>query len=288
MSRSVRSILLALIVLVAGAGAYAGFRVWNYTQHDPAFCRSCHLMQPAWEKWESSAHSKVECHACHQQSMYDSVAQLAKFVLLRPETIGKHADVDYQKCSACHLSRDPRWKQVAETAGHKAHFARKGLECVSCHSRGVHRFVRPTDSCKDCHASILVKSKRMDELHCTSCHKFLAIDHELRPTRQQCLDCHGVIPTEATFPLHGAMKFECSQCHKPHREGHPMSAGCASCHEMDEKGLHGQVGHRECVTCHHPHDWKPAERKSCEACHSDKGDHNPDQPCALCHSFQTG
>src|ERR1051325_280919 len=161
----IKTAVMLVLLLIVSLAAYGGYRGWNYTQHDPAFCRSCHLMQTSWDKWGTSVHSKVECHACHQQSMRDSLEQLVKYVALRPDTIGKHAVVDYKKCGACHLSNDPHWKQVAETAGHKVHFERQGLECVGCHSKGVHQFVRPSDACKDCHTDR--KSTRLNSSHRT-------------------------------------------------------------------------------------------------------------------------
>jgi hypothetical protein len=278
------------MLIVIAAGTYWGYRLWQYTQHDPVFCRTCHIMESAWDAWQTSVHAKVECHACHTQSVRENLEQLFKFVTLRPQTIGKHAEVDYTKCGACHLSQDPRWLQVQETAGHKVHFEHLGLACVGCHSKGVHRFVRPNNSCTDCHADVVIKAAKMEALHCTACHNFLATDAELKtPTRQQCLDCHAaVLPAAAGFPANAPMRFACNQCHHPHAEGRPTIAACRQCHRMQEYGLHAQSGHADCITCHAAHTWRPSERATCEACHSDKGNHYPGTPCALCHSFAAG
>jgi hypothetical protein len=282
----VAKLLLAGLVILIGFGAYAGHRFWNYTQHDPSFCRSCHLMESSWQKWQASAHAQVDCHACHQQSVRDNLEQLVKFIALRPDAISKHAEVDYTKCGACHLSNDPKWMQVAGTAGHQVHFQKLGLECVGCHSKGVHTFVRPSDSCRDCHAEVMVRAKRMEVLHCTSCHPFLATGSALKaPTRQQCLDCHALLQETTTFPREAPMQLPCNQCHKPHVAGHPTSTDCGTCHHMKEHGLHARVGHADCVSCHPPHTWLPQERATCEACHSDRTDHYTEAACATCHSF---
>ncbi|MDR7550219.1 MAG: NapC/NirT family cytochrome c, partial [Armatimonadota bacterium] len=58
---------LAVGVLVLGlgvvaAGFYGVARGVDYTMNDPNFCRSCHIMEPAWDRWQASEHRKVNCH----------------------------------------------------------------------------------------------------------------------------------------------------------------------------------------------------------------------------------
>jgi hypothetical protein len=285
--RSTRTLLTALAVVIIASVTYASLRVWNYTQHDPGFCRTCHLMEASWEKWETSAHSRVECHACHQQSIVDNMTQLAKFIALQPETIEKHAEVDYEKCAACHLSNDPRWLQVVATNGHVVHFGRLGLECVGCHSRGVHRFVRPIESCRECHGEIVMKAARMEAVHCTACHGFLAAEGTLEePGRESCLECHTELAGFDDSSPHA--QFVCGQCHKPHEKRQPTSGDCGGCHQVEGPGLHAHPGHAQCITCHAPHGWKTQARLTCESCHSDRLDHYPDAGCPACHSFAAG
>jgi nitrate/TMAO reductase-like tetraheme cytochrome c subunit len=274
------------LAIVLGGG-FAALKTYDYVENDPRFCRSCHLMETAYAKWQTSAHAEVGCHACHVQSTRENLDQLFKYVTLRPDKVGKHADVDYTRCGACHLSRDPRWKQVAQTAGHQVHFTRQGLECVGCHSKGVHQFVRPVDACKDCHAE-RVREGGMTALHCTACHDFLAADHELgAPTRRDCLACHADMQVGSErFEPHAPMRFPCQECHRPHQNLRPTPADCVRCHHVAAFGLHAVPFHGDCRSCHQPHLWRVDARATCEGCHADRKDHYPDAPCAGCHAFQ--
>jgi nitrate/TMAO reductase-like tetraheme cytochrome c subunit len=279
---------LAVIVALGGlAIAIAlGVRAYDYVENDPRFCTSCHLMGDAFAKWQTSVHREVGCHACHQQSMAESLDQLWKYVTLRPDRVAKHAEVDYTRCGACHLSRDPQWRQVADTAGHKVHFVRLGFECVGCHSKGVHKFVRPTDACGTCHAE-QVKAQGMAALHCTSCHDFLATDHPLGdPRRRDCLACHERMQvSDERFAATAPMRFPCQKCHDPHRKPLPTVEDCLGCHHIRDFGLHAEAAHADCMSCHRPHLWRVEDRATCERCHTERGDHHPDLPCARCHDF---
>ncbi len=274
-------------VAVAGAAAVMGVRTYDYVENDPRFCTGCHLMESAVAKWRTSVHRDVGCHACHVQSTTESLDQLWKYITLRPATVSKHAEVDYRRCGACHLSRDPRWSQVADTAGHKVHFTRLGLECVQCHSKGVHVFVRPTDSCAGCHAE-QVTAGGMASLHCTSCHDFLATEHPLAdPQRSDCLACHADMQVrDERFDPHAPMRVPCQTCHRPHQKPVPTIADCVGCHHVRDFGLHALGSHNDCLSCHRPHLWRVEARTTCERCHTDRAEHYAGLPCASCHGFQ--
>jgi len=274
------------LLIVAGA-VLVGFRTYDYVENDPRFCLSCHLMESAYGRWQTSVHAKVGCHACHQQSTAAKLDQLWKYATLRPTRVSKHAEVDYTRCAACHLSRDPRWKQIADTAGHRVHFERLGLQCVGCHSKGVHVFVRPTDSCQGCHTQQVTGAGKMAAFHCTTCHDFLARDHELgAPTRAECLTCHATMQVRTErFDPKAPMQFPCQQCHEPHGRTRPTMDGCRTCHHVADFGLHAVPFHQDCQSCHEPHLWRTEARATCERCHTDRAAHHPDAPCASCHGF---
>ncbi|MGE0161442.1 MAG: hypothetical protein AB7T31_18845, partial [Gemmatimonadales bacterium] len=90
-------------VVLAFAGAAAGLMGWHYVQHDNGFCSGCHVMGPAFAKFEQSEHSQLECHDCHQQPITASMRQLYLWVLERPEDIGEHAPVPTDVCARCHI-----------------------------------------------------------------------------------------------------------------------------------------------------------------------------------------
>jgi nitrate/TMAO reductase-like tetraheme cytochrome c subunit len=283
-----RIVLLALIGLLATGTIAVGLRAYDFVENDPRFCTSCHLMNPAAQKWQDSAHNDVGCHACHQQSIGDSLGQLYHFVRYRPAEITKHAVVDAARCAACHASHDDRWKQVAETAGHMVHSTRAGIQCVTCHSKGLHRFVRPSDACADCHEMTMERESAMTSFHCTTCHNFLATDHELgSPERDDCLECHEHMQVhEERFDGDAPMNFPCHRCHQPHQHMLPTMDDCTDCHDTSGSGLHAVPFHADCLSCHRPHLWHVEGRATCLRCHAaDRMDHYPDLACAGCHSF---
>lgn len=263
-------LLIAIAVAAAGAAAVilAGYTVYDYTMNNPAFCRSCHIMEAAWTRWSTSEHRKVDCHSCHEQSIAESARQVITFVVRRPERVGKHADVPSVRCAACHESGDPAWRQVAQTAGHQVHADRRGIQCVVCHSTAVHRIQPVADICANCHESQArgeraIKIAGMADFHCVDCHQFLRANSPLRPTRDTCLSCHQGLPTTKTvgWPA-GAPHtgLACSTCHKPHEKAQPIVT-CTSCHPAPNPAIHPKEvvtagGYATCATCHQPHRWK--------------------------------
>jgi len=252
-------------VAVAGVAAiaFAGYTAYDYTMNNPAFCRSCHIMEAAWTRWSTSEHRNVDCHACHEQSIVESARQVITFVVRRPERVGRHAEVPSERCAVCHESGDARWRQVAATAGHQVHAERQRIECVVCHSRSVHRIQPSTQICAECHQAQAtgvraVKIRQMAEFHCVDCHQFLRLDSPLRPTRQTCLQCHQSLPPKRTvgFPAGAAhTTLPCGTCHKPHEQARPIVA-CTTCHSPKPE-IHAAVlaAQTPCTTCHQPHRW---------------------------------
>src|SRR3989304_5391530 len=84
--------------------AFGGFRVMNYTQDDPSFCRSCHTMQKAWDKWATSVHREVNCHSCHEQNPIESAELVIQYVTARPNHVKKHAGISDDACLKCHAN----------------------------------------------------------------------------------------------------------------------------------------------------------------------------------------
>jgi hypothetical protein len=275
--------------------ALGAYDVYDYTMNNPAFCRSCHIMESAWTRWTTSAHRTVDCHACHQQRITESARQVIVFAFRRPERVGRHADVPAVRCQACHTSGDPRWAQVARTAGHVVHAERQQIQCVVCHSTGIHRIVRPTQVCVNCHqaqaaGARVVQIPAMAEFHCVNCHEFLRPDSPLRPTRLTCLGCHRALPPKRTVgwpPGAPHSGFACGQCHKPHEKAQPVVA-CATCHTAPRPALHQRPAHAAatCATCHVPHAFRVQSRQTCLSCHQDKAAHNAPTACSVCHVFR--
>ena len=259
------AILLLGVLTLAGV---EGGKVYNYVETNPTFCRACHTMQKPWELWYASVHRSVDCHSCHSVGPIEGAQLLITFSLGRPEQVSKHASVQDGVCETCHESNNPRWKQVANTAGHKVHAEEQNISCVKCHAVSVHRFDPPAAICRVCHEEKEVKITTMAEQHCTTCHNYLTeFDISeggvttLLPRREDCLRCHAQLDVrlngqKVTWPTDAPMQFTCSQCHKPHQQAAPV-VDCLSCHK-NLGGLHldSAAQRVQCQTCHRPHQWR--------------------------------
>lgn len=254
---SAKFILFCVVALLLACGAllYQGF---DYIQHDARFCRSCHTMEQPFQKWSESPHHMVTCHECHQQPLTGSLYQLWYYLTRHPEQVTHHPTLDHKTCARCHLSNDPQWKLIGETAGHKIHFANYGIECLDCHMDGIHEFLRPVESCMRCHVSqVKMPGEKMAFVHCTDCHQFLAKSPSLSPTRESCLECHLKIRVgEETFPAEAPMAgFECGTCHKSHGDIRPDRELCLTCHPDAVPPHHRMKVDTSCTACHKPHRW---------------------------------
>ncbi|MDO8526589.1 MAG: NapC/NirT family cytochrome c [Deltaproteobacteria bacterium] len=213
-SKKLKIILIAVIVLVAlfAVGAYKGY---DYMEHDPRFCQSCHTMDEPFKKWQESPHHMVSCHECHKQTKWQSLHQVWMYITEQPKSVVHHPNLDQKVCAQCHLSQDTQWKLVGNTAGHKVHFEKAGIDCLECHMKGLHEFVRPVDSCAGCHPDKMEGNSKMSFIHCLQCHNFLAKGEDLKPTTASCKTCHDRIQTEKLHPPI-PKDTECISCHKPH------------------------------------------------------------------------
>lgn len=288
------------LVAVLGLVGFTGLTSWNYMQHDNDFCVSCHVMEGAWNKFavDAGKHSDLQCHDCHQQSMYASTRQLVLWVSNRPEDIPEHAPVPNARCETCHnTGEDSTWQRVATTAGHRTHLesdstALAEVQCVTCHGAEVHAFLPASETCgqSGCHENLEITLGGMADqttLHCNTCHQFTAevprlatrdsAAGTLRPTLHQCLACHQMRERLGEFdPDLDPHDGTCGACHDPHTQETPEEAGetCASsgCHaDWRNEPFHVGTNHRavgeSCLTCHQPHASR-VDASDCVACHT--------------------
>jgi nitrate/TMAO reductase-like tetraheme cytochrome c subunit len=282
-------------------GAAMGAYLWNYMQHDNDFCNSCHVMNEPFERFQTSEHSELKCHDCHQQSIFASARQLYLWVEDRPEEIGDHAPVPIGICAECHITQDPdsTWQRISATAGHRVHLeadtsALQDVTCVTCHGQEVHSFVPVDQTCgqSGCHDPdktevVLGKMAGQTGFHCVMCHQFTAPVSEdvpldtarasLVPELENCRSCHemekvlaGLVDPD--LDPHDAV---CGTCHNPHTQEAPTEAinRCAECHAPADtltpfhRGLPAGTL-EDCSGCHAPHTFV-VEGDNCVACHAD-------------------
>ncbi len=285
------AIVGAFTALVVSASV-AGYRQWNYMQHDNRFCTTCHLMVDPFQRFSRSVHAKLECHNCHEGRVPEQLHQLWLTVVERPNAIGRHARVPNQVCARCHISGDStRWKIIAATAGHRVHLESrdprlKAMRCVECHGVSLHEFA-PVDrtclqsGCHDQNTIHLGRMARLTDLHCTTCHNFLAeapgvavdsLGQPLTPRAAQCLSCHAmqgkITGLDVARDPHQGV---CGDCHNPHTQSSPQDVSCtnAGCHgNWRSVSFHVGVPHPDrCTTCHQPHNWR-VDGANCVRCHA--------------------
>ena len=291
-----RSKELTLLASVAGvlaiAALVAGYKGMHYIEHDPKFCTSCHTMGSAYALWEQSGHKQIECHTCHTPDIGSNLHQLWYYATRRPDEVVKHADVDHAICERCHTQggNASKWNHVQDTPGHRVHVGKERVECIQCHSMSLHRFKPPKETCATCHKKItLTAAGTMGEMHCLSCHPFMADDAKrpLKPDRAACLDCHEKRQVGSeVFPAGKApMKWDCGRCHKPHERLNIGNADCVKCHDSITEGLHKVRAHADdCKSCHKPHGWTSGST-TCLECHRgiQPARHHPGKGCTDCH-----
>jgi nitrate/TMAO reductase-like tetraheme cytochrome c subunit len=253
----VKVLLIALAVLAPLGGA-AGAYGWKYIKTDPQFCMSCHLMVEPAEKWKLSAHKDIACQTCHRADIFEEARLGYAAFIQQKKEIPPHAEVPVAICAECHVSNNPKWKQIAATPGHRVHFAQKDIACLRCHATKVHEFQADTEKCIKCHGETQLALKKMDTLHCLGCHDFLGKhgNAELRPDAKTCRECHAA---EKDAVVAGATKAEPGlDPGVAHAEGVRLVATAAPVWK----------GHENCLGCHRPHGAPLKDPTDCLACHT--------------------
>ncbi len=299
-------ITVLLLVIIIGGGVIA-FEFYDFTQNNPKFCVSCHLMKPAYDAWAESEHKDINCHDCHHLTIPEQNRLLITFVLHRPTSVPpRHGKiiVPWKYCVSCHWEKDERFPDaplINDSRGHAKHYFIEQIECAQCHGYIVHKFTAEERFCLKCHKGKVVHGMGMENIACLNCHTDRTTD--FRPGRKKCLFCHGDVsvrmeliadatidvkhfaPDEATIkratriniPAKAPMQLDCYECHKPHSQVRPDYGTCISCHkriiDVGKHKLHIEVVGLECTTCHKPHGWTvtPREAKTtCTSCHGYK------------------
>jgi hypothetical protein len=284
-------VLLGAAVVAFSGVSVASYRAYSYVEHDNDFCTTCHLMQDAYARFQRSAHSDISCKACHKATPGERLTMLTAAVVEDPTDVRVHAHVPNARCEACHVQGDStRWRQIAATAGHRIHLESRDttlrdLECVTCHSANLHEFASVDQTCgrAGCHvqqARIRLGAMAQVEIHCTTCHNFMAdvrglavdsLGRPLTPHARQCLGCHQMRERMAELDIgRDPHRGVCGDCHNPHEQTTARAITCASasCHVgWEQVSFHVGVPHPDrCTRCHEPHSWR-VEGENCIRCH---------------------
>ena len=300
----VKVVVGVLAVAVVAVGSVLMYRTYDYVQHDNQFCLECHLMRDPFDAFAKSAHQGLGCKACHRPNIVERSQMGLAQIIENPDSIRVHAHVPNEVCAECHIDGNPEeWVRVANTAGHRIHLesddpALEGLNCVECHSSGVHEFTPSDQTCGQggCHEDSEIRLGKMAGLtiHCSTCHDFAApleqesgaetVPASLQPQAQECLSCHQMRSMMADMPADEPHGGECGACHNPHEQTTPRQAvqSCASggCHSQPDtltpyhRGLDPGVL-ENCVACHAAHTFRVHPQTDCMDCHQGIHDDAP-------------
>jgi len=156
-------VLVALVVVMVG--------VLEVTS-TPAFCRSCHEVEPSVVGWEESAHADVSCLKCHAgdgvigylQTKIGGLREVVVHVSDKPENEDLMGEVEAKKCLNCH---EDEWDDETFMAEHPS----KDAPCAACHRESFHTNARPVyPELEVADGEELLELAYGDDLTCAQCH----------------------------------------------------------------------------------------------------------------------
>jgi len=302
-------IILILLTAIIFIGIFAALTFYDFTQNNPTFCTSCHIMQEAYDAFKRSEHAALNCHDCHHLTIFEQNQLLITFALQRTSVVAeRHGKliVPLAQCLSCHWQVNDKYPSalnISRSAYHAKHVFQEKIECSKCHGYRMHQFSVEGRYCLKCHEGKVIHGRGMEQLSCLNCHTDRTKD--LRPDREKCLYCHGsdtvrkeleasgtidikhFLPSPALVkkavkidvPSGAPMQFLCSVCHQPHDKSRPDWKDCLTrCHNVvlnvGKHELHTNSVGMKCIECHRPHSWKVSEeqaKKDCVRCHEYRG-----------------
>ncbi len=160
-----RQAAFAVLMMAVGAGALMAAHEAMMLTSTPAFCASCHEIQPAYQSWRTSSHRVndkgvvvrcVDCHlpdpnrfaAFYWAKTYHGVKDIVAHVLGRPYDRAAaqrraRASIPNQRCMRCHADLLATGMSRGAMLAHRAvlYPKRPGYEksCLQCHENLVHR-----------------------------------------------------------------------------------------------------------------------------------------------------
>jgi len=233
--------------------------------NDPAFCASCHIIEPFYRSWQGTVHARqaVQCVDCHfrpglsgriQGETY-AVLKLAQFAVGAYDRPTAAVLVTNQNCLRCH-------KEVVAQAitlpgalsfAHQTHLTKAKMECRNCHPAIGHpgAVTQP----------VVTQPPRIARDVCLRCH-----EGQTAPVVFGAATTSGVGHPAPPFLDTGEW-----------RQSHWRAAG----QPMTIRGLPFQIAPETCARCH----GEPELADNCKDCHKPlTADYRPEvQPCLRCH-----
>ncbi|MFQ6604151.1 MAG: cytochrome c3 family protein [Fidelibacterota bacterium] len=262
---TIRMLLLFTGILIVG-GIFV-FGLIEVTSK-PAFCSTCHFMEPYVAAWKTSSHADVTCTDCHFPPGFKSKVKgkltAASMVVNYMTGVYKKskpwAEIEDASClrSGCHVERNLKGEiefREGIIFDHEPHLTvlrrNKKLRCTSCHSQivqGEHISVTK-NTCFLCHFK---QSELTESINsCTNCHN-APVKTEETPD----------VPYDHVYVLE--QNITCQKCHGEMQvgDGSVPENRCSVCHaeiEKLEKYSDVEFIHKNHITDH---------KVECQSCHT--------------------
>lgn len=216
-------VVVAGLLVGAGAGVPTGNRTYDYMWNDARFCDDCHVHDYANEAWARSAHAQLTtCHDCHRVPISHYPRNLWVTITDPPQTRDDiHAPhIPIVVCAQCHLEEEhghpltgpmpeetrEHVVKVDQSVLHQAHLEAKSR--TPSNYQGGNAEPKPPDT----HAEGAGGhgGATTDTIDCMDCHGTPEMAaHQFEPSPDTCTACHSDLnPAE-----HGPGNLPCLQCH---------------------------------------------------------------------------
>ncbi len=145
-------LIMVLVIVVVGAGG--GIYIVKASDN-PAFCTTCHIMQPYYDSYHGSdllankhAEADLVCHDCHESSISIQAEEGWAFITGNYTIPLEKLEVSRDFCLECHDDFDTAVKAATNFEESNPHDSHNGeMECNVCHS--MHQ---PSEVlCSQCH-----------------------------------------------------------------------------------------------------------------------------------------
>ncbi len=248
---------------------------------NPDLCKRCHSMKFYYNTWTESSHSKIGCYDCHfgftpvakQESIPVTTRQYWN-IEIGKETINVSDTMNRIKDTIIKINT-----QINNFNARVSEINSKASDLGKVYEIALGDSTSDENpdfwaNCLKCHKDLLSQNSKVDNyghsqhfnkgLACNQCHRVVVHGRPLKPTRQECVQCHNKPLTwpsshqESSFPVTHGQSYtgSCTLCH----EKGVKSDLCQNCHGIDMPHTEGytmyhikeinQVGIDTCLKCH--------------------------------------
>lgn len=217
------------------------------------FCgQACHNMNPEYQTWKVSSHSKITCTACHVDPTlyglaYEKIVEgplglLHTVTESHEKPINEASHVSQEKlpavrCERCHANENRKFTFSSGIyMDHKAH-GKAGIQCAVCHNRVTHlgaEEFEPLKSEWEEAEEFKFKNYLTMKDGCFRCHS----------SNKQLRDEHAL----HLIKNHKEPPSACKTCHT--KEFKKMPLGHANGDWRDKHGAEVVKNLKYCLTCH--------------------------------------